>query len=257
MIHRKSSTHASGLYPHVLAGVALLSASVACGATDLELSSAVANRYVYRGIEKFDENWQVALHGVHDGWEGQIWAAGTMKSGVSGEVQSTLGYSWKLTPVMRLQLAGTHFWYLDSPQAGATAHSFEGSLRLFYEGSSGWEASTEATFDVRRQADIIQGSLSYALPLQRLGTSLKAKVSLYSGLVFAEDLLPDSIRQSVSDSYDYFGAKLISVLPVSSHFQLSAQIAVDSSRGQNPIWLWSAKQRSSYVTLQLGSIYSF
>jgi hypothetical protein len=180
-----------------------------------------------------------------------------MESGVSGEVQSTLGYSWKLTPAMRLQLAGTHFWYLDSPQVGATAHSFEGSLRLLYEGSSGWEASTEATYDMRRQADIIQGSLSYAFPLQRLGSSLKVKVSVYSGMVFAEDLLPDSEKPSISDSYEYFGAKLASVLPVSSHLHLSAQIALDSSRGQNSIWLWRGRERSPYVTFQLGAGYTF
>lgn len=169
-------------------------------------TAAYVSRHVYRGVERSTGAWQAALDGAIGDWRGRFWSSRPFDSAAPGELRSALGYVWQPTDSVTVEAWGTHFWYVDQPQKGAAAHSFEADLRLVWTRPSGWRVGLETGYDIRFRSRLVEGSLAYDLALPGWGTYLEGRI--YAGHVAAKDVLPDTVTTGLRDAYTYFGADL-------------------------------------------------
>lgn len=221
----------------------------------VSVSSGVVSRHVYRGVERSGAAWQVGLDGTLRGWRGQLWSSRPFNSTDPGEVSSSLGYVWSVTKGLSIEAAGTHFWYVDAPVAGAAAHSFEANLRVTWITRHPLRWVLESGYDIRFHSLATEGSLQYDLPLLRWSTFLQGRV--FVGHVQAKDVLPDAEVAGVSDAYDYWGADLRLPYRISWHTTLAVDAHFTEATGANRYWSPSLAGPGRRAWLGLSATYEF
>jgi uncharacterized protein (TIGR02001 family) len=161
---------------------------------------AYASDYVFRGVKIADDSFQPSVEiSVRDFYVG-LWTNQPIKRHEDNELDFYAGYKYKVTEKLSVEAVGTYYWY---PEAGGgnTRHSNEVGIGGTYS-LRGISASVYYYRDLRLDADTIQGSLGYSLPLEAIGASLD--LSIYGGNVDGSDLLPDA-GIKVQESYSYYG----------------------------------------------------
>ena len=201
----------------------------------LTASTGISSRYVHRGVVRSATAWQAALDGSIKGWRGRFWSSNPFDSAEPGELQSSLGYVWSASKSVSVEMSGTHFWYVDQPIKGATAHSFEANVKAIWTSESGWRWGIDCGYDIRLRSRVVEGSVAYDLPLKTWGTYLEGRVR--AGHLAARDLLPDTVLPGVRDAYTYFEADMR--LPyrfISTGVVVALDVQFATTRNQNRYW---------------------
>ncbi|MFZ5496523.1 MAG: hypothetical protein ACOZE5_14460 [Verrucomicrobiota bacterium] len=219
------------------------------GELALAVTTGVASRYVYRGVERSSATWQTGLEGAFDGWRGRLWSNLPSESAEPGELQSSLGYVWRTTSGMDVEARGTHFWYVDGPGNGAAAHSFEAAVHLDWNLPSGWRPGLGFAYDIRYRSRAVEASLAYDVALPDFGTYLELRA--YGGQVAAEDVLPDTRVAATRDAYTYFGADLRLPYRIAVHWVLAAEAHLTGTINQNRAWSPMGRGAGSRGSLNL------
>lgn len=219
------------------------------GELALAVTTGVASRYAYRGVERSTTTWQTGLEGELDGWRGRFWFNRPLDSSEPEELQSSLGYVWPAAGVLVVQARGTHFWYVDGPGNGVAAHSFEAAMHLDWNLRSGWRPGLGFAYDIRYRSRTMEASLAYDVALPDFGTYLELQA--YGGHVAAEDVLPDTRVAGTRDAYAYYGADVRLPYRVAMHWVLVAEAHLIGTVNQNRAWSPLGREAGSRGSLNL------
>jgi hypothetical protein len=221
----------------------------------LELSTELASRYLYRGVERSAENWQTAIEGSVDGWQGRVWSELPFDSEAPGEVQSTLGYAWSHAERWTVEVKGTHFWYLEAPVDGAPSHSFEGAVEMSWNTGAKWRPAIEVAYDIRYRSLSMEAMLAREFVSQSRDTVLNLRG--YGGQVVGNDLLPETAGPPVRDTYTYLGAEAIVRYQFHPHWNLKAEASLVGTANQANIWSPLESGSSTRGWLAIGVTFNF
>ena len=221
----------------------------------LEMSTGLASRYVYRGIERSAENWQTSFEGIVAGWRGRFWLERPFSSNAPGELQSMLGYSWPVANQWLVEVKGTHFWYVDAPVEGAAGHSFEGAVVLSLNTRSHWRPAVEFAYDIRYHSRAIEVSLARDITFKASGAVLEFRA--YGGQVAAEYVLPDSKERSTSDEYSYFGAGIYLRHRLGLHWEMTEEASLAGTANQAESWSPVGGRSGTRGWVAVGTSYRF
>jgi len=238
-------------------GLVALGGQLPADSDDLvvRVSSGIASRYVYRGVERSGAAWQVGLDGAARGWRGQFWSNLPFDSTDPDELNSTLGYVWSVTQDLSIQASGTHFWYVDAPVIGAAAHSFEANMRMTWITQQQLRWVLESGYDIRFDSLAVEGSLQYDLALPRWGTYLQGRV--YIGHVQAKDVLPDAGSVGISDAYGYWGADVRLPYRISWHTLLAVDAHYSEASNSDRYWSPRMEGPGPRAWIGLSATYEF
>jgi uncharacterized protein (TIGR02001 family) len=189
---------------------AILLAAVAAGAglnaQDVKSSYSVttdftyASEYVFRGIEYAGNSFQPSVEAsIGDAYVG-LWTNNPSTGNEDNEIDIYGGYKYKLNESLSFEAVGTYYWYPES-KGTATEETWElglGATYLF----SGISTSLYYYYDFVREADTIQASVGYSVPLEVIGSSID--FSVFYGTVDARDDAPDA-NFRVMETYNYYG----------------------------------------------------
>ncbi|KAB2910561.1 MAG: hypothetical protein F9K30_22500 [Dechloromonas sp.] len=168
------------------------------------------------------------------------------------EVRSSLGHGWKLGKAMALEVAGTHFWYVDQWMTGAPAHSFEGVVRLSSTAPKRWNPSLEVAYDIRYRSTAVEVSVGREIVTGAGVWTLRA----YGGQVAARDVLPDANSAALRDSYIYYGTMVGLRRKVGLHWSVLGEFGVVGSANQNTAWS-ELSARTARGRFSLNALYQF
>ncbi len=243
----------------LVAACALLLVLLAARATgesiSLEMSTELASRYLYRGVERSAVNWQTAIEGTIDAWQGRVWSELPFDSEAPGEVQSTLGYTWSQTERWIIEVKGTHFWYLEAPVDGAPSHSFEGAIEFSWDAGGEWRPAIEVGYDIRYRSLSMEAMLAREFAFQSRGTVLALRG--FGGQVVGNDLLPETAGPPVRDTYIYIGVEVTLRHEFDSHWSLEAEASLVGTANQANAWSPLESGSATRGWLAIGVIFVF
>lgn len=221
----------------------------------LQMTTGVASRYVYRGIERSAENWQTSFEGTVGGWRGRVWSVRPFSSDAPSELQSTLGYSWSKADQWAVKVRGTHFWYVKAPVKGAASHSFEGAVELSWNTRSQWRPAVEFAYDIRYHSRTLEASLARDITFAAWDTILELRA--YAGHVAAEYVLPDERESATRDDYTYFGVDARLRYRVGPHWEMQVEVSLAGSANQDKDWSPVGVRSGTRGWVAVGTSYRF
>lgn len=190
--------------------LAALAASVGMNAQDSKSSYSVttdftySSEYIFRGIESADASFQPSVELAMGDFYVGLWTNQPVTKHANNEIDIYLGQKFKMNDQLSFEVVGTYYWYPEARTSlGETKHSYEAGVGATYT-VSGISTSVYYYYDFRLEANTVQGSVGYSLPLEALGASLD--LSVFYGTVDGKDFAPDALGSAVSQSYSYYGA---------------------------------------------------
>lgn len=156
--------------------------------------------YVFRGVKIADNSFQGSVEATVKDFYLGVWSNQPITRHQDDEIDLYAGYKYKLTENLELEAVGTYYWYPEAPTNGVK-HSEEAGLGATYT-FRGISTSVYYYRDFKLDANTVQGSVGYSLPLEAIGASLD--VTGYYGVVDTGDVNPwgpDKLRES----YNYYG----------------------------------------------------
>ena len=189
---------------------AILLAAIAAGAglnaQDVKSSYSVttdftyASEYVFRGVEAAGNSFQPSVEvSVGDAYVG-LWTNNPVTDGENNKIDVYGGYKYKVNDALSFEAVGTYYWYPEAAN-GATKDSVEVGLGATYV-YQGISTSLYYYYDFTLEADTIQASVGYSVPLEAIGSSVE--FSVFAGTADGRDWAPDSGTR-VFETYNYYG----------------------------------------------------
>jgi len=231
--------------------LAALAVGVSAQAQDTKRSYSVtsdftyASKYVFRGVEQnnadaFQPSVEVTVGDAYVG----LWTNQPLTKQANNEVDLYAGYKFKLNDALSLEAVGTYYWYPEARSSlGQTKDSTELGLGATYT-ISGVTTSLYYYYDFTLEANTVQGSVGYSIPLEMAGASID--FSAFFGSAKGKDWLPES-GLKVEESYNYYG------LDVSIPYKLSetATVTVGAHWAQNDNYFSNDTNDETWVTAGL------
>lgn len=163
-----------------------------------------ASEYIFRGVEAANGSFQPSVEVTAGDIYAGVWSNNPITNRENNEIDLYAGYKYKVNESLSVEAVGTYYWYPEaSSSAGATKNSYEAGIGATYT-MSGISFTANYYYDFRLEANTVQGSLGYSIPLEAIGSSID--LSAFIGTVDAKDWAPDAAGKSISESYTYYGA---------------------------------------------------
>ena len=186
--------------------LAALAAGAGLNAQDVKSSYSVttdftyASEYVFRGVEVAGNSFQPSIEvSAGDAYVG-LWTNNPVTDGESNEIDIYGGYKYKFNDALSFEAVGTYYWYPEA-SGGDTKDSWEVGLGATYV-YQGISSSLYYYYDFILEADTIQASVGYSVPLEAIGSSVD--FSVFAGTVDGRDWEPDAGRRTM-ETYNYYG----------------------------------------------------
>jgi len=181
-----------------------------------------ASEYVFRGVELADNSFQGSVEVTLQDFYVGLWTNQPITRSQDNEIDLYAGYKYKVNDQLSFEAVGTYYWYPEAGSAGVE-HTTEAGVGATYT-VRGLSTSVYGYYDFDLEAQTVQVSLGYSLPLEAIGASLD--FSGYYGWVDADDIAPQS-PWSIHESYNYYGVDVSVPYKLSEHatFTLGAHWA--------------------------------
>jgi len=210
-----------------LAAGASLRADTATKGYSVTTDFTYASEYVFRGVQNAHDSFQPSVEVSSNGFGLGVWTNAPITKHENNEVDFYGNYSYKMSDALSLEAVTTYYWYPEAA-TGGTRHSVESGVGATYN-FEGFSPSVYAYYDFILQAQTVQASIGYSIPLKDLATSID--LSAYAGNVSANDFAPDARGAKVKQSYEYYGGDLSLPYQLSTTAKLTA--AVHYATNQN------------------------
>jgi uncharacterized protein (TIGR02001 family) len=186
--------------------LAALTAGTGLHAQDVKSTYSVttdftyASEYIFRGIELADESFQPSIEvSFGDAYVG-FWTNQPVTKNADNEIDIYGGYKYKVDDALSFEAVGTYYWYPEAA-SGANDETYEVGLGATYV-YQGISTSLYYYYDLELEADTIQLSVGYSVPLEAIGSSVD--FSAFYGFADGRDWAPNS-GSKVMEYYSYYG----------------------------------------------------